>query len=456
VVGVSTARDSLLVQIRPPGGRGETITLPCPADLRFDHDLPGGAKSLSCTLMLPAGTATPSALSNMAQVRVVDRRSGQTVWFGYLTDPGLSADQAAQSYAVTAHGAQLLTDGWREVFGLVDRAQGSWQAVGDFRGGQPSMSGDLTASGDYTLDPGDFGDLTNFGDDLAIDFTGDFINTGDLGDFGGDLGDFNNIDFSGIDYPNSGSYPGYLGYLENPFDPQSIPLWQTSDGAWWARWEEGLTSMGGSAAGTTSGILTAGPAAPGQISRKRIGDPGRMAPINYYAGNTPGWAPFFPEVSQLGATFRITGLGASVRIWMWADSTVSKAGYFVQLNSSGLLTICHVVNGVEIVLASSTESFTPSIGITYSITFKNDSTYNPGPPVQRRQIFHATVQDDLYFPSTFYASCSYDSGYYSVASDGADYVFTDDKYWGVAAAGSGGNGQSVTFDAIWTNVTGIA
>jgi hypothetical protein len=406
--------------------------------------------------MLPAGTATPPALSNMAQVRVVDRRSGTTVWCGYLTDPGLSADPSAQSYAVTARGGQLLTDGWREVYGLVDRAQESWQAVGDFKGGQSSMSGDLTASGDYTLDSGDFGDLTNFGDDLAIDFPGDFlVDVGDLGDFGGDLGDFNNLDFTGVDYPDSGSYPGYLGYLDNPFDQQSIPIWQAGDGAWWANWEEGLTSMGGSATGASAGVLTAGPAAPGQVSRKCIGDPGRMAPINYYAGNIPGWAPFTPEVSRLGATFRITGSGASVRIWMWADPTLSQTGYFAQLNSSGLLTICHVVNGVEIVLCSSAESFTPSIGATYNILLQNDSTYDPGPPVERRQTFSARIQDDPNLPTIFYASCAFDSGYYSIASDGADYVFTDDKYWGVAAAGSGGSGQSITFDAIWTNVTGV-
>ena len=215
-------RDRLLVRFEPPRG-GEVLALPAPSDLRFDTELPGGFKALSCTVWLPAGSATPDALSALADVRVVDRATGVTVWFGQLTDPGLSAGPDGQRYSLTAEGPQTALDGWREVYGLVDRSQESWQAVGEFDAGNSSFGGGLAPDGTYTLDPVDFGDLVDFGDDLSIDFNGD------LGGFGGDLGDFGNIDFAGgLDYPLPAGYPGYLGYLQDPAgglgDMLAIPL----------------------------------------------------------------------------------------------------------------------------------------------------------------------------------------------------------------------------------------
>jgi hypothetical protein len=140
----------LLIRFEPGAG-GEALTFPAPNDLRFDTEFPGGFKSLSCTIAFPAGVATPPSLTAYAQVRVVDRRTGSTIWYGQLTEPGLSVD-AGQTYAVTAEGPQTATDGWREVYGLVDRDSGSWQPVGDFEPAQQSFSGSPFPGGDYPTD----------------------------------------------------------------------------------------------------------------------------------------------------------------------------------------------------------------------------------------------------------------------------------------------------------------
>ena len=57
--------EALLVRFAPPRA-GEAITVPAPADLRFDFEWPGGCKTLSCTLTFPAGTAVPAGLDRMA------------------------------------------------------------------------------------------------------------------------------------------------------------------------------------------------------------------------------------------------------------------------------------------------------------------------------------------------------------------------------------------------------
>lgn len=345
--------DTLLVQFRPPGG-GDALTVPCPSDLRFDRSTPGGYKALSCSLVLPAGTATPPALGVLAEVRVIDGRTGGVVWFGELTDPGLSVRPDGQHFAVTAAGGQSRLDGWREVFLLVDRAQESWQAVGDFSSASSGFGGDLTPY-DVNLGDIDLGDLGDFGGELGIDF-------GDGIDFGGDLGG-GNIDFSGQNYPPLAGYPGYLGYLKdpsgNPGDMLPIPL------GIGAGWEEGTTASGGSAVdgGPSAVSLAAGS---GLTTRHRISGGLMMTPSYMEAGSTFWSSPpttYDPNVIRRVVATVLLGTGAAARMMLWADGTLTQSGYVARAGMDGTFSLLRVEGGSETVL--DTVSWTPSTTETY-------------------------------------------------------------------------------------------
>ena len=405
--------DALLVRFQAPGGR-DVLVVPCPPDLRFSKDWPGGHKDMSCTVVLPAGSPAPAALAKMARVSVTDRRTGRVVWAGRLTDPGMStAPDGPVTFSVTTEGHQAEADGWREVYAVIDRAQESWQAVGEFSPAQGSFSGDLTPGLDFELDPVDFGDLVDFGDDLAIDFDGSL-------DFGGDLGGFGNIDFGGVDYPSNADYPGYLGYLQDPDgafgDMLPIPLGgPVSDGSWWANWEPGYTDTGATATGTTVGTLTVA-ATGGTISRHRKGSAGVTVP--------PGAGVY--------ATGRLGSSSTVLRLWDWADSSLLYSGYYLDITTTALTLF--VKNGsttVQVAVAG----VALTAGTTYRFSLRTFPT-SPEPGAMQRLV--TKVHDVVAGVDV--------AGFTVDDPEVASLKFAGPTYWGVAGVGAAGS--TVEFDTV--------
>jgi len=413
---MADARDCLLVRFAAPGGRN-VMTLPAPADLRFDSEVPGGYRSLSCTVYVPAGAPTPAALVAFAEVLVTDRRTSGTVWCGVLTDPGLSVGvDGAQTYAVTAEGPQVRLDGWREVYGLVDRSSESWQAVGEFQGSQASIGGPLAPPGDYDFDLPDFGDLLDFGDELSVDFDGDL--------FGGDLGDFGQIDFAGADYPAGANYPGYLGFLQDPFgdigDQLPIPLGDLPvDGSWWNNWEAGHTATGSSATGTTTGTLTVG--AGGGIGRHKKTAYGGILTTE-------------DATNHVDATFRLNDSAVKLRLWGWTETDMAYQGFYLEITTSNI-SIWRVDSGVAVQLATASASIT--VGVTCSATF---DLWPDGFPVDTGDwVLHGIV-------------VSGGTGEVSYSTvDVVPYIGDTGRWWGVSAAGAAT--ESVSFDSV--NILGL-
>jgi hypothetical protein len=337
---------SLLVHLEPIGG-GEALAFPAPADLRFEVDYPGGYKSMSCTLVIPAGTATPVSLAAYAHARVLDRRTGATIWYGQLSDPGLSASEGSQRYSLTAEGGQGLLDGWREVYGLVDRLSESWQPVGDFEAAQQSFSGDPFPTGDYNVDyPG-------FDFDPGTDVT------------------FDPGDFTGADYPPSADYPGYLGWLQDPFNGvgaslpipgmSGTPIPGSDTSEWPGEWAPGVTGPGGSAVITGGyGKLNSGTTAGGYTARRWA------HPIWSRASGDYGWR-YNPGAEY---TFRLADSQATARIWAYADPTLAQSGHFLEVGASGTVTYRVMVDGViyDDPGGFLTQSISIAVGTDYAVS----------------------------------------------------------------------------------------
>jgi hypothetical protein len=142
---------NLLVRVSSASGP-DVVTVPAPNDLRFSGvwSPGGGWKACSCTLQLPWGI-TPAALAPWSHVAVIDRRSGRTVWYGRLTDPGLTPSTSGTGYALAAEGGQTHADGWKTSYILVDRDPDHWGAVGDYPGSQQSNE-----QGAFSVHPSDY------------------------------------------------------------------------------------------------------------------------------------------------------------------------------------------------------------------------------------------------------------------------------------------------------------
>jgi hypothetical protein len=333
----------LLIRFEPGAG-GEALTFPAPNDLRFDTEFPGGFKSLSCTIAFPAGVATPPSLTAYAQVRVVDRRTGSTIWYGQLTEPGLSVD-AGQTYAVTAEGPQTATDGWREVYGLVDRDSGSWQPVGDFEPAQQSFSGSPFPGGDY-----------------PTDYPGYDVDPGDA--------NFDTGDFTGADYPPTADYPGYLGWMQDPFSgvgaslpipgvPGGLPLSGADTDEWPGPWVPGVTAPGGSAIIASGWArLTSGSAANAYTARRWA------RPIWSIAGGGDyGWW----LNGEMDCRFRLVDSQATVRFWAFGDPTLTQSGVFLDVDTSGTVKFGARFGGVDFFYPAAAAAMAISAGVEYSM-----------------------------------------------------------------------------------------
>jgi hypothetical protein len=351
--------ESLLIRCVPPRG-GTALTFSPPPDARWDHDCPGGPKSLSCTVSLPAGVPLPTALDRMARIDVVDRRTGQVVWHGRLTDPGLRVmDDGQQQCSLTAEGMQMDLDGWREVFGLVDRARESWQAVGEFDPAQASYGGSITPGDDFDWDT-DYDDLLDFGDELTID---------DI-DFGGDLLD-GTVDFAGEDYPPNAGYEGYLGYLQDPLgglgDMLPIPM---GGDPLVDEWIEGITATDGGTSGESSTGLTisSGPGM-GAFTARRRGDDlatmfiGGSWDPDGMGGLVPVGTPNI--IKSAIAQFRLRTSDATAEMWVWTDTGAFNRGWFVRLDTSGTLGLYECISGTSTLIASASKTL--AAGTLYEI-----------------------------------------------------------------------------------------
>jgi len=132
--------DSLLVQIS--GAGVAPITVPAPPDLRFTAQTQLGYDECTFTLSLPAlPWAPPQALRVLSTVRVLDRRSGQTVWWGRIDDPGLSnASPATGSvWSVKASGGGHELARISKQIMYVDRDVSSWRGTNKWPAGKAAV-----------------------------------------------------------------------------------------------------------------------------------------------------------------------------------------------------------------------------------------------------------------------------------------------------------------------------
>lgn len=142
-----TAVGRLIVRVEPR--LGPTLTVPCPADLRFSAVIPGGYDQLTGTIPWPRGTQPPGQLTGMAVVQAVDVLTGQVVWHGRIDDPGRQVRPVRDGYQVSASGERVAVDRVQLAYALVDRDPASWVHAGDLPSGQATKgtdSGGLAAS----------------------------------------------------------------------------------------------------------------------------------------------------------------------------------------------------------------------------------------------------------------------------------------------------------------------
>ena len=160
-----TAGDVLTVQVTDPRPGGRTLTWPCPRDLRFTTTAPGGFDTLSCTFTWADPGAPPAdVLRASAVIQVVDRTSGDVVWYGTIDDPGNRARAGTRSWKVTATGERRILERQTEAYALCDRDLGNWVDKGQYPQGSVNTgdgSGFVAHGGDWpTDDPTGYLELT--------------------------------------------------------------------------------------------------------------------------------------------------------------------------------------------------------------------------------------------------------------------------------------------------------
>lgn len=136
-------QEVLLVVITPPTGRGAAIIQPCPADLQFTSTAPGGYEAMNCTLDWPANDP-PVGLYTAATAQVVDRRTGECLWYGHVVDPGYTKTGTGASRRIACQGYQTVLDTQMGAVGYVDRDLSQWRLARDYKAGSAQIIDDVS------------------------------------------------------------------------------------------------------------------------------------------------------------------------------------------------------------------------------------------------------------------------------------------------------------------------
>ncbi len=154
-----TAKDALVVAVTAPGSGGRTKTWPCPPDLRYTITAPGGFDTLSATLTVPDPSTPPlDVIQAGAPIEVVDGRTGDTLWYGTLDDPGSAVTYGRSSFKVTATGRRKILETVSHAYALCDRDLGNWTPDNDWPQSSPTRgpgTGFVAHPGDWPTDDPD-------------------------------------------------------------------------------------------------------------------------------------------------------------------------------------------------------------------------------------------------------------------------------------------------------------
>jgi hypothetical protein len=151
VAAVSNARERLVLHVTDPSTR-QTQTWACPRDLRFTATAPGGFDTLSATLTWPdVGSAPSAVLRASAEVRVMDRATGDIAWEGTLDDPGGQYAPTALAYRASATGHRTILERRVESYAVRDTDLGNWTSTNSWGPSQPAM-GDGGGFAAHSLD----------------------------------------------------------------------------------------------------------------------------------------------------------------------------------------------------------------------------------------------------------------------------------------------------------------
>jgi hypothetical protein len=147
---------NLMVRI----GRGvaaRSVSVPLPADAQITWTAPGGDDTLTCTIPWPdRGIARPDAFTHNMPVRVEDRRTGEIIWQGRVSDPGFSGDRHSQEFRLSAVGSGRDLDSISVLKNYVDRDLSHWVDLHTW------------PSGDLNTQDASSGFIANFFDSLSI------------------------------------------------------------------------------------------------------------------------------------------------------------------------------------------------------------------------------------------------------------------------------------------------
>ncbi|GAB3250906.1 hypothetical protein [Kineosporia babensis] len=136
-------QSALIVVVNPPAGKGAPIVQECPADLQFTNTAPGGFEAMNCTLDWPDNTP-PVGLYTAATAAVIDRRTGEYLWWGHVVDPGYTKTGTGASRRIACQGFQTVLDTQAGAVGYIDRDQSQWRLARDYKAGSAQIVDDIS------------------------------------------------------------------------------------------------------------------------------------------------------------------------------------------------------------------------------------------------------------------------------------------------------------------------